>query len=174
MLADVLRALEGAELEQVLVAAGDEESAEVAASLGVRWHRDPPHVRSLDDALSSAAELAAPDDTILVVTADLPALSSQDVRAVLAARGTVVIAPTLDGGTGGLLRRPGGVLATCYGPDSAARHRAAAQTAGLATAVLDLAGFRIDVDTGDDLAALQAADRLGQHTNAWLALAQSS
>lgn len=166
MLADVAAALRGAGLAEIVVAAGDEESATMASDLGLEVHRDPPSTRDLNDAIDAAASLVGPDADVLVVTADLPGLSVADVEAVLRASGPVVLAPTADGGTGALLRRPRSVLRTAYGWESAARHAARCLDAGIRPVVLDLPGCRVDLDTPEDLEALTSP---GPATAAWLA-----
>jgi 2-phospho-L-lactate guanylyltransferase (CobY/MobA/RfbA family) len=78
------------------------------------------------------------------------------------------VAPTRDGGTGGLLRRPGDVIATRYGGASGLRHLRLAQQAGVSTARVDLPGFAHDVDTWADVADLRDAP-VGQATAAVIA-----
>ncbi len=169
MFADVVAALRGAHVEHILVAAGDELSAEVARNQKLPFHRDPEHSAGLDDAIQAAAMAATPSVVdLLVIQADLPALTSNDVRALLYAPGEVVLAPTSDGGTGALLRRPVGTMSTSYGPESAALHAARAVDAGITPTVLHLPGFRLDVDTDHDLAALADTSNLGRHTARWL------
>ncbi len=170
MLADVVEALRNADVGRIVVACADPESEAIAAPLPVVVHRDPPAVSGLDAALASAvAANAGKGDDVLIVTADLPTLVAGDVHAVIAAPGPVVVAPTSDGGTGALLRRPHDSIPTAYGPNSGARHARLATDAGIAPVVLDLPGFRIDVDTEADLAELDAAPSLGRHTASWLA-----
>ena len=109
---------------------------------------------------------------LLVVAADLPHLRGGDVDAVLAADTEVVVAPTRDGGTGGLLRRPPQVCSTAYGPRSATRHLAVARASGLRAARLEVAGFAHDVDVEGDLGRSRddpALPPLGTHTAALLA-----
>ena len=81
-----------------------------------------------------------------------------------AAAPAVVVAPTVDGGTGALLRRPAGVIATAYGPSSAAAHTALAEQAGLTAVRLDLAELALDVDTPE---ALEEAGRRSSAVQRW-------
>lgn len=169
MFADVVAALRGAHVEHILVAAGDELSAEVARNQRLPFHRDPESCDGLDEAIQAAAMAANPSVVdLLVIQADLPALTANDVRALLYAPGDVVIAPTSDGGTGALLRRPVGAMSTSYGPESAALHAARAVDAGSTPTILRLPGFRLDVDTDHDLTALPGTSNLGRHTARWL------
>ncbi len=157
MFLSVLDACRSAEpVTDVLVVAGDDAGAELALSEGVRAVV-PPGV-GLPAALEHADRLLAGERATLVVAADLPLLSAEDVRRVCSAgvhERAVVIAPTWDGGTGGLLRMPGDVIGTAYGVGSAAAHRRLAEAAGLEPVLLELEGFRLDVDTAEQLAALR-------------------
>lgn len=169
MFADVVAAVRAAGLQRVLVAAGDQESASVARGLQVPFRLDPPTATGLDDAITAAADASTRrGEDLVVVQADLPALTGADVAALVGAEGAVVLAPTADGGTGALLRRPAGAIPTAYGPESAARHAARALDRGILPTVLSLAGFDLDVDTPEDLARLAVAENVGPHTRAWL------
>lgn len=175
MLTDVVGALHDSGLDRLVALAGDERAAAVAEDLDLRVHTDPPD-GGLDTAVASAVARLAPEDPVAVVMPDLPRLSVRDLRALLSATAPVVVAPTGDGGTGALLRRPGGVIPTAYGPDSAARHLALAREAGLPTATVRSPGLSRDVDTPADLHALTPA-AVGPATAAfltWRAAAEES
>ena len=158
------RACDG--IDGVLVVAGDEAAAEVglAARADVLLVPKPGLRLALDRADARTAGRAA----TLVVAADLPEVSASDLAAVIAAGGAsdraVVIAPTHDGGTGALLRRPPGVMTTAYGPGSAQAHAELARAAGLDPQVVQITGLARDVDTPDQLPAalaLVARDDVG-------------
>ena len=168
MLADVADALADSAVDRVVVAASGAEAAAVASALRLDVLLDPPGVGSLDRAIAAASARLGRVATLLVVTADLPRLRAVDVDRLLAGDDEVAIAGTDDGGTGGLLRRPATVMGTAYGPRSAARHERMARAAGLCTSVHDLAGFRHDVDTWEDLVALRRG-HVGCATSAFLA-----
>jgi len=168
MLADVCAALRASPVDEVVVVAGGEAAAAAASALGLQVIPDPPGGGGLDVALRAAQHHLGDPDGLLVVTADLPCLQAADIAAVLAADGAVVIAPTDDGGTGGLLRRPADVMPTAYGPASARRHHAEAQRRGLSVATVRAPGFAVDVDTVTDLAALDSRP-VGRATAALLA-----
>lgn len=168
MFADVVAALRTAGMQRLLVAAGDEASASVARGLQVPFRLDPPTANGLDDVVAAAEATTGRGEGLLVVQADLPALTAADVDALVAAPGEVVLVPTSDGGTGALLRRPANVIATAYGPESAARHAARALDRGILPNVLDLPGFELDVDTPEDLTQLASTSGVGPHTRAWL------
>jgi 2-phospho-L-lactate guanylyltransferase len=139
----------------VLVIAGDEESAAVARPFEVRTVIE--HRPGLRTAMALADELLADHAATLVIAADLPLLSATDIAAVCdaaSAGAAVVIAPTHDGGTGGLLRLPPQVIRTAFGHGSAAAHRRLADAAGVASTVVRTEGFSLDIDTPRQLGAL--------------------
>lgn len=168
MFADVIAALQAAPVERILVAAGGPEAAAAASALGVDAHIDPPTVSSLDAAIAAAAARLDRGTELLVVAADLPRLTATDVGTLLAADAEVVVSPTHGGGTGGLLRRPADRITTAYGTASARRHQDLARTAGASFASVPTTGFRADVDTSTDLAALRGGP-LGPATSKLLA-----
>jgi 2-phospho-L-lactate guanylyltransferase len=88
---------------------------------------------------------------VLIMHADLPALSSSDVDALLESPADVVIARALDGGTNALLLRKR--MRTAFGRVSALTHAQRARRAGLRAHVIDRPGLALDVD---DEAALIA------------------
>jgi 2-phospho-L-lactate/phosphoenolpyruvate guanylyltransferase len=169
MLADVAAVLVGCRaLDRVVVAAGGPSAVAAAAALGLEVVADPPHVRGLDGALRAAALRIGHARQLLVVAADLPTLTPDDVDAVLACPAAVTVAPTRDGGTGALLRRPPDAITTTYGPGSCRRHLRLARAAGWTTAVVDRPGFAFDLDTVEDL-RLAGTGRVGPATAAVLA-----
>jgi 2-phospho-L-lactate guanylyltransferase len=96
----------------------------------------------------------------LVFPADIPLLTSKEVREVLAAmpmQGCVVV-PAGDGrGTNGILRRPADLIPLRFGNDSLLPHLGAAREAGQEVIVLrDLPGIALDVDRPEDVVALLA------------------
>jgi 2-phospho-L-lactate/phosphoenolpyruvate guanylyltransferase len=171
MLADVTAALDAAPVDRIVVAADGPAAVAAASALGLETLADPPGTRSLDGALAAAASRLGPTAALLVVAADLPHLRAEDVVALLASDAEVVVAPTTDGGTGGLLRRPGDACRTAYGPGSARAHLALGRAAGRRVAEVPLAGFAHDVDVAADLAALTGRDRppVGRRTASVLA-----
>lgn len=112
----------------------------------------------LNGALTDAAEHAAhtwPADGIAALVGDLPALRPDALAAALrqaAAQPRSFVADAAGTGTTLLAALPGTGLEPAFGPDSAARHGAAAVPLEAA------AELRHDVDTAQDLAA---AARLG-------------
>lgn len=170
MLADVTTALADAPVDRVVVAADGPAAVAAASALGLESVADPPRVAGLDTALAAAAAQLGHVGTLLVVAADLPWLRPVEITAVLETDAEVVVAPTSDGGTGGLLRRPADACPTAYGVGSARRHLTLADAAGRSSAQVHLPGFAQDVDVAADLVRLTApgGPPLGVRTRAVL------
>ncbi|HLJ62140.1 MAG TPA: 2-phospho-L-lactate guanylyltransferase [bacterium] len=99
---------------------------------------------------------------LLIVVADLPWLRAADVASLLAASrpGRVVLAPSKDGmGTSALVVPAGHAFAPAFGPASRAAHHREAGARGLDVVEVFRPGIAFDLDTPDDLAALEAAQR---------------
>lgn len=137
----------------VVLLAGDDAAAEVAAERDVAVRRSPAPglAAALADADAAFADAAA----TLVVAADLPGVAGAELTALIAAAGdgpAAVLAPTVDGGTGALLRRPPTAIESAFGPASAAAHGAAATAAGIRLVRWWSPSLGHDVDEPGDLA----------------------
>jgi 2-phospho-L-lactate guanylyltransferase len=102
----------------------------------------------------TAGRLAARGaETVVIVPADLPCLTCEDVGALLDAHrnGVTVVPAAMDGGTNGLAMTPPDAGQCLFGADSARRHIAAARLRGFAATLLPLPGFARDMDTVDDV-----------------------
>lgn len=166
MLTDVAAALAASPVDRTIVAAAGCGAAAAARAIGLDAVIDPPDPGGLDAAIDHVAQTL--HGTLVVVAADLPRLTAEEVAALLDRPSPVVIAPTMDGGTGGLLRRPPDVIATAYGPRSAQRHAQLAAQAGVDATVVAFEGFRHDVDVWEDLRSLPT-DTVGHATAVFLA-----
>jgi 2-phospho-L-lactate guanylyltransferase len=129
---------------------------ELAAQLGVEVVPDRGSLNlAIRDGVAWSVTRGA--TAVLVVPADLPAVSEADIEQLLAASPrapSVTLSPTHDGGTGAMLLRPPGLIAPQYGPESFARHREAAKRAGASVVEVLLEGFSTDLDTIEDLQSL--------------------
>jgi 2-phospho-L-lactate guanylyltransferase len=90
---------------------------------------------------------------VLVVNADLPSLTSEDLRALSDATPDpgVAVAPAADGTTNALGLSDVTLFAPLYGKGSAARFRAHAERLGLTAVEIVRPGLRDDVDTVADM-----------------------
>ncbi|MBW3605951.1 MAG: 2-phospho-L-lactate guanylyltransferase [Actinobacteria bacterium] len=138
-------------IASIVAVVGDDAGAALARDVGVASMRE--RGGGLNAALRQATT-EVDDDASLIVVADLPRLTGTDLDRMVGAGGPVpcvVVAPTQDGGTGALLRRPPDVIAPAFGPASAAAHLTAARSAGVRAALLATAGLAHDVDRPADL-----------------------
>jgi 2-phospho-L-lactate guanylyltransferase len=96
----------------------------------------------------------------LCVPGDCPALDPQELELLLSAgesdTSSVVIVPDRHGtGTNGLLLTPPGAIAPSFGPGSCERHLELAHAAGIPCRIVRPSSLLLDIDTGEDLAALR-------------------
>ncbi|MHB8892284.1 MAG: 2-phospho-L-lactate guanylyltransferase [Candidatus Limnocylindrales bacterium] len=143
---------------EVVVVSPDPEVLEVAAAAGAR-----PLVqlsRGLNPALQEA-RAAISADRLLVLPADLPAVTPGDVATILAAGdaagtpGVVVAADRHGRGTNALLLVPPDVIDPAFGGDSRAAHSWLASSAD--AAYVEVPGIlALDIDTPDDLLLAEA------------------
>jgi 2-phospho-L-lactate guanylyltransferase len=115
--------------------------------------------RGLNAAFGQALSMVgehAPYDPVVLMPGDLPLLEPDDLGAAIRLLRThaVVLAPSLDDGTGLLGMRAGARLAPTFGPDSFRRHIAQARRSALSVAVVVASSLSHDVDRPDDLAHL--------------------
>jgi coenzyme F420-0:L-glutamate ligase/coenzyme F420-1:gamma-L-glutamate ligase len=172
MLADVLAAVAGAGLDAVLVVTPDAEVAEVAVAAGAAVLREAAgtgHTAAVARGIARARELGA--DAVLTVPGDVPCLTADEVRRVLAACGpgpAAAFVPSRGGeGTNAACLAPPDAVPLRFGEPSFTGHLAAARARGIEPAVLELPGAGLDIDRPEDLAALLA---LGPATRAAAAL----
>jgi 2-phospho-L-lactate guanylyltransferase len=172
MMGDVLEALlRVPEIDRVAVVTPDPTVAAAAREVGAEaLVRDDPGLGASLDA--AGAQLApGPDDGLLVVLGDVAAAAPDEISQLVRAappRG-VALAPSRDGGTSALLRRPRDVIPSRFGADSAKRHREAAEGAGVPYRECPLPSLAIDVDVIEDARAIRECPTLGPRTRAALA-----
>lgn len=145
-------------LAGMIVVSRDPVVLQLAAGLGARGvvEHGAGLNRSLDQARTAALGLGATG--LLVLPADLPLLSPADLDTLcdLALAGAqVVIAPSRDGGTNGLLLTPPDCIRFAFGRHSATRHRRLARGAGLTCAVYHSDTLAVDIDRPEDLVVVE-------------------
>lgn len=161
MLDDVLTALREVEtIDRVLVVTPDPDIAALATAkdtIVLREERavglNPALTRGLAHAQHGGATSA------IIVPADVPLATADEVRSVVAAAanggGRVALVSSADGdGTNALALAPPEVLAPSFGPGSFARHLARAVARRLDTRVLHMPGLAVDIDEPRDIAKL--------------------
>lgn len=170
MLGDVLEQLARADgLAGILVVTADPAAASIAAGFGATVLADPVESGTNDAVARGLRELVSQGAAgAMVVPADIPFVSGAELAQVLTALGQapVVLVPAArDGGTNLLGLAPPDAIAPSFGPESLARHHAAARH--LRPVVLTLAGAGHDIDVPADL-AVAAAPGAGSRTIACL------
>lgn len=96
-------------------------------------------------------------DFTIVLPADIPLITSQEVRAVLdlmPQRGCVIVPARDNRGTNAILRRPFDLIPLRFGNDSFQPHLVAARAIGHEVIVRRFPGIGLDVDRPDDLDVL--------------------
>jgi 2-phospho-L-lactate guanylyltransferase len=172
MVGDVLSALRDcAAIERTIVVTCEESVAAAARYLGAIVVPDVAEEgQSAAVALGIERAIEEGFARTLCIPGDCPALDPDEVTMLLdtgsdgdasganpsAAAAEVVIVPDRHGtGTNGLLLTPPGAIEPSFGPDSCERHRRLAREAGVACRVERLSSLLLDIDTGEDLAALR-------------------
>lgn len=179
MFSDVLTALRRVDaIDEILVISADQGAQRIAEGYGARALDDPAE-SGQDQAVARAAAVAREIGAaqVLCVAGDCPLIDPLQLETLLGKPRTaerfVVIVPDRHGtGTNGLLLSPPDAFEPRYGPGSFARHLELAQADGVPAEVAEIESIALDVDTPDDLAALQerlAARRGGAaHTRGML------
>ena len=134
--------------DAVVLGDPEESGQSTAASIGVRW------------ALENAVERVA------LVPGDTPLLEPAELTELIAAPQDIVIVPDRAGtGTNALVLSPPDAIEPSFGPDSLARHEAAARASGHTWTIAEAPSLMHDVDTSDDLHEL-ARVLAGRHATA--------
>lgn len=155
LLSDVLAAASLWPLRLLVTA--DAEVASTGRAAGWRAVEDPG--TGLNGALAAGTQVAMDlgATALVVLPFDVPLVTAADLEALFAATAAVVVAPSADGGTGALMRRPPDVVRTQFGAFSAAAHEAGARAAGVAVTTMHREGLGLDIDDLDDLRLLAAS-----------------
>ncbi|HUY60925.1 MAG TPA: 2-phospho-L-lactate guanylyltransferase [Candidatus Dormibacteraeota bacterium] len=146
----------------VVLVGDDPEVGRLAARVGAAWLADAGAGQSPAVRLGFEWALAQGAEVVATAAADLPEVSPDDLGHLLSIARTadasgLWLAPDAAGtGTNALVLRPPGADVLRFGPDSLARHRAAAAALGLPVQLIDRPGLRRDCDRLEDIEALQA------------------
>ena len=152
MLEDVLDATQQLTGWETWVISPDEAVLEVAVRRGVT-----PLVEETPSLSSAMAQVGLEAEgrgaeTLAVLLPDTPFMTAAALTKALHTLGPVVLGPATDGtGTNLLIRRPPGVLAARFGPDSYRRHLQGAAEAGIPSSVVELPEIGFDLDLPGDI-----------------------
>ncbi|MDT0509570.1 2-phospho-L-lactate guanylyltransferase [Novosphingobium sp. MMS21-SN21R] len=125
---------------------------------GTIW--EPDHGKGLNAELDRVCAALA-GERMVIVHADLPLLTADDINALLGAAegaGAAIATDRHGMGTNALAMREATGVGFTFGPDSLVRHLERLPHA----AVLRRDGLAIDIDTADDIAAARGALPLGR------------
>lgn len=144
------------ELDHVLVVSRDPHALTIARNFGAKTVQEDgqPH---LNTALARASVVAQVHSTqgILVLPADLPLLTTEDVLALIdraVKPPVVVIAPDRHNkGTNALLMFPAGLIEYDFGEGSFQRHCERARQVGAKLEIVELPSLALDLDLPEDL-----------------------
>jgi 2-phospho-L-lactate guanylyltransferase len=179
MVSDVLEALgRCTSVERTIVVTVDSRAAATARANGAEVVPDPSETgQSSAASIGIERALSQGVQRVLCVPGDCPALEPAEVDTLLTAgvrrRAEIVIVPDRhETGTNGLLLAPPDAMVPAFGTDSFARHRRRAAAAGVRATVERPPSLLLDIDAGEDLAALRTqldASAAAHHTRAVLA-----
>ncbi|MEW5871157.1 MAG: 2-phospho-L-lactate guanylyltransferase [Chloroflexota bacterium] len=154
------------EIESVLVVSRDPLALSLARSYGARTVQETG-APQLNVALARATVLARNFATrgVLIVPADLPLITPEDLRAMLervgqlsADESVVVVAPDhRRQGTNALLVCPAGLIDYEFGPNSFERHCELARQAGARLEICEFSSLALDMDLPEDLEMVSEA-----------------
>lgn len=165
MFSDVLSTLRRVPgLDEIAVVTGDRTAESAASGQRITVLHDSAQSGQSDAALIGIQHaLEAEYDRAVLVPGDTPLLQPDEIAGLIAGTWAVVVVPDRHGtGTNALVLSPPDAIEPSFGPDSFARHLAAAEAAGVPHRVEEVPGLALDVDTPSDLAELAAALERGR------------
>lgn len=157
MLEDVLRALSSARgVDRTFVVSPDQDILRDAERFGADPIAQPAALSGINEALKHASRVISLEEptAILVLLADVPAVTSEEIESVLSALPRdlgAVICPSRAEGTSALALRPPDAIDFRFGPNSFAHHEREASARGVPVQALRFDSLLNDVDEPDDL-----------------------
>jgi len=157
MLRDVLNAVKGSmTVSEAVIVSPDSGILKLADEFGVRGILQKGG--GLNEAVSQIMEwgLDKGISSILILPSDIPLVASEDIDMITTLASeprSVVISPSLDGGTNAMFQRPPGVIPPCYGSDSFRMHLDSAIALRVRVEVYESPRLSLDIDSPEDLKA---------------------
>lgn len=164
MLRNVLQVLHDSEkFDLISVVTQDVRAAQIAVTYHARviWESA---TTNQNQAIGYATEIchSLGVESLLVLPADIPFLTMQDVGAILTgANGEpkVILCPSKEGtGTNALLRTPPDVIPARFGANSFSLHQMEAQARKIPCGICPLPRVALDIDTPEDLWSLKRTE----------------
>lgn len=161
MFSDALVALRRAKLvDQVLVVSSDHVAQRIAGGYDAMVLEDEDVGHNDATARGAARALELGVDRVLMIPGDCPLMDPIELDSLLSrvvAAPSVLIVPDRHGtGTNALVLTPPDAMAPAFGPGSHERHRQNATAAGISVETVEVGSLALDVDTPEDLAAVEA------------------
>jgi 2-phospho-L-lactate guanylyltransferase len=161
MFSDVLTALRrSSAVDAILVVSSDHGAQRIAGGHGASVIEDTSAGHNEAAVVGIEQALERGIERTLLVPGDCPLLDPAELDALIAhpsAPRSVLIVPDRHGsGTNALLLTPPDAMTPAFGPGSAARHQQLADAQGVSPDLVSVPSLALDVDTPEDLAALQA------------------
>jgi 2-phospho-L-lactate guanylyltransferase len=162
MFRDVLSAVTRSSLiDDVVVVSRGATPRRIAGEHGVGLVADGERGHNAAAQVGIEAAISAGAERVLLVPGDCPALDPSDLNRLLSrptVTPSVLIVPDRHGtGTNALVLTPPDALAPSFGPGSCERHVRTAQAGGVSVEVVLVPSLATDVDTPEDLDALEAS-----------------
>jgi 2-phospho-L-lactate guanylyltransferase len=160
MFSDVLVALRRSRaIDEIAVVTKDHEAQQIAGGHGATVVDEDEPGHNPAAALGLRHALEAGFGRALLVPGDCPTLDpaalDRLVERAAAARSVLIVPDRHGTGTNAMLLTPPDSLAPAFGPGSRERHLENANAAGVSPEIVEVPSLALDVDTPDDLAALQ-------------------
>ncbi|HUO71602.1 MAG TPA: 2-phospho-L-lactate guanylyltransferase [Solirubrobacteraceae bacterium] len=162
MFSDVLVSLRRTTaVEQILVVSDDHAAQQIAGGYGAAVLDDQREGHNAAASLAIQWAVESGFDRVLLVPGDCPLLNPGELDELIdrpAQTPSALIVPDRHGtGTNALLLTPPDALTPSFGPDSCRRHASLASEAGVAHEIVRVPSLALDIDTPEDLSALEAA-----------------
>ena len=145
-------------ITQITLVSDDAGAGLLAQKYGARcWPESSLAVRGLNALMQRASErlCAEGNAPLLVLHADLPLLTADDISAVLASQeqlqGLIIGCDRQGSGTNLLAFNATDIPRFCFGCDSCSKHMASARSCGVPVQILQRPGIGMDVDEAADL-----------------------
>jgi 2-phospho-L-lactate guanylyltransferase len=158
MVDDVLDAIAASSaVSGLIVVSGEPTMQGVARARGALLIEDDDTGHSEAAARGAERAIGLGAEAVAMLPGDCPLLDPaelDDALARLSPRSAAIVPDRHGTGTNALLLAPPDAIAPAFGPDSRRRHEALARDAGLEATVEPLASLGLDLDTPEDLEAL--------------------
>ena len=158
MLEDVLNALQTSNIDKTVIVSNDFTLRDFAEKFNSTHLVQK--ISGLNFAVKEATEwcMQKGAEAVLVLPADIPLLSSEDVDTIVelgvCGEQTVVLSCSYDGGTNALFQSPPNLIHACFGPESFSKHIKEAQRRGVCFKLHNSIGVATDIDSVEDLGKL--------------------